>query len=143
MGSGCYALAVDLPNAAWGAPDSAAYLEKARRALEKKWGVEADVLLGNSRDPQMAAEVQARGPFDLVFIDGDHSLEGVTADWETYGKLAQKLVAFHDIDAGAKVKHKAQRYGVPELWNRIKKSHSTIEIVSREREMGIGVVVVE
>lgn len=143
LGPGSYACAVDLPGGAWGNADSADYLEKARKALVKKWGVEAHVLLGNSRDPQMIAEVSSRGPFDLVFIDGDHSLDGVRADWETYGPLAEKLVAFHDIDADAKEPRKAKRYGVPELWRQIKKSHSTVEIVSAEREMGIGVVIRE
>jgi hypothetical protein len=34
--------------------------------------------------------------FDLVFIDGDHTLPWVTKDWENLGKHA-KICAFHDI----------------------------------------------
>ncbi len=35
---------------------------------------------------------------DLVFIDGDHSYEGVKADWETYKHLLKpgSVVIFHD-----------------------------------------------
>ena len=43
--------------------------------------------------------VKKRGPFDAILIDGDHSLAGVSKDWQLYGELAP-LVAFHDI-AGA------------------------------------------
>lgn len=34
--------------------------------------------------------------FDVVFIDGDHSLEGVMSDHERFGDMG-KIVAFHDI----------------------------------------------
>lgn len=37
------------------------------------------------------------GEFDVVFIDGDHSYDQVKRDWENYGPLARKFVAFHDI----------------------------------------------
>jgi predicted O-methyltransferase YrrM len=38
-------------------------------------------------------------PLDFLFIDGDHTYDGVRQDFETYGKLVRPggLVAFHDI----------------------------------------------
>lgn len=41
--------------------------------------------------------VQFTEPYDLVFIDGDHSYDSVKADYEHYGKRATKAIAFHDI----------------------------------------------
>ncbi len=39
------------------------------------------------------------GEFDFIFIDADHTYEGVKQDFELYSKLLRKdgLIAFHDI----------------------------------------------
>ena len=35
--------------------------------------------------------------YNIVFIDGDHSYEGVTSDVKMYSKLATDILLFHDI----------------------------------------------
>jgi len=50
----------------------------------------------NSRAPDFTAFLCREGPFDVVFIDGDHSPEGVRRDVETVTPYARALV-LHDI----------------------------------------------
>jgi len=106
------------------------------RAL-KALGVDSHVIIGNSRQAGVIDQARALGPFDAVFIDGDHSLHGVAADWNSYLPMATQLVAFHDILGGA-----AQRVGVGRLWEQITREHRTVEFCQRDdrRPMGIGVV---
>lgn len=51
---------------------------------------------GDSRALSTIERVE--GPFDFVFIDGDHSYDGVREDWLNYGPMIRPggLVAFHD-----------------------------------------------
>ncbi len=45
----------------------------------------------------MAAEIAERdGPYDFIFIDGDHTYEGVKSDWQTFKDMAT-LIGFHDV----------------------------------------------
>lgn len=58
----------------------------------------ADVL-GDSHSSDTIEMVRdAHGTFDFAFIDGDHSYEGVRADWLAWSPLVRPggLVAFHD-----------------------------------------------
>jgi predicted O-methyltransferase YrrM len=75
------------------------------------------------------------GPFDLVFIDGDHRYEGVKADWENYGRLG-KVVVFHDI-----VRHPDGARNAPQvwrLWQELEGNKS--QFIGPDSLMGLGVV---
>jgi hypothetical protein len=54
-------------------------------------------LVGDSHDPAFQDVVRAAGPFDAVFIDGDHSEDGAWQDWEFAKTLNPKQVFFHDF----------------------------------------------
>jgi predicted O-methyltransferase YrrM len=59
---------------------------------------------GNSRDAatrQAVDEILNGRELDLLFIDGDHSYDGVKSDFELYSRLVHKggIVALHDICA--------------------------------------------
>ena len=96
-----------------------------------------EVIVADSHDPQTAQRVREwfDGPVDFLFIDGDHSPEGVRADLMAYSPLvsAGGLMAFHDIDGQTS-----------EFWAWLKHSYPdfrTDEFIDPvERSMGIGVV---
>ena len=55
---------------------------------------------GSSTDSQVVSQVaRLAGKIDLLFIDGDHSVEGVLSDWTAYSPLLSEhaIVALHDI----------------------------------------------
>lgn len=94
------------------------------------------LILGNSHAPNIIDKVKAFGPFEFGFIDGDHSYEGVKADWENYGPVCE-MVGFHDIGFGA--------FGCMQLWAELKASrqYKTMEFIGTEPAFGIGIVVRE
>ena|SRR5258708_4366668 len=96
-------------------------------------GFDAQERLANSHDPESLDWAKEHGPYDFVFIDGDHDYDGVLLDWQWYGPLGKK-VAFHDIAA--------PELGVRQLWDEIKKQgHRTEEIGGDPGHMGIGLVI--
>ncbi len=78
---------------------------------------------------------------DLLFIDADHSYNGVKNDFEIYRNLVKDggIIAFHDI-----VKHKDRiNSEVDIFWNEIKKQYEHIEFVRNWDQGwgGIGVLI--
>lgn len=76
---------------------------------------------------------------DFIFIDGDHSYEGVKKDFEMYSPLLKKggYIAFHDINL---IDHPDKfKYGVSKFWNELNCGEK-IEFNSKSFFMGIGVI---
>lgn len=110
------AVSVDLPGAAWGYAGTEQNLQEVSYEL-RKGGILAHVLFGDSHKAETArAALHRVGKPDLVFIDGDHTYEGVKLDWEMYGRFA-RVVAFHDVDQT--VDQRGAVYGVGKLFNEL------------------------
>jgi predicted O-methyltransferase YrrM len=72
------------------------------RALWGDWAKETGVkfldLIGRSDDWFIRNEAEGRGPYDFMFIDGDHSYDGVKNDFVQYRPMLARggAIAFHD-----------------------------------------------
>jgi predicted O-methyltransferase YrrM len=102
----------------------------------------ATVIVGDSHDWKTVAALAKcldGHPIDCLFIDGDHTYDGVRQDYEMYRPLVKVggLIAFHDI-----VTHQyALNCEVVKLWTEIK-DESAVEIIDPEGDSwgGIGVL---
>jgi hypothetical protein len=138
MAPGARGVAVDWPGGPWG---KAGTDEALRRAMDRLSLLhDVHLLLGSSHWPETVEKTWSLCPdggFDLVFIDADHSYEGVRRDWELYGPMG-KVVAFHDIVAT----DQGPKFGVPRLWEELKGRGDLRwkELVAQRPGMGIGVL---
>lgn len=75
---------------------------------------------------------------DFLFIDGDHSYEGVKKDFEMYSSLVKNdgIIAFHDIAPNGLEKFTG---GVPRFWKEIKNKYVHKEFVENENQVGYGI----
>ena len=105
------------------------------------------LIRGNSHEAQTIEKVGIlfdNHPIDFAFIDGDHTYEGVKADFLNYGPLIREggIIGFHDI---------LPRPDLPEIqvdrfWKEVKNKYNTKEIISPDksgRKIGIGLIFVE
>lgn len=78
---------------------------------------------------------------DFIFIDGDHTYEGVKKDFEMYSNLINDdgIITFHDIVPG----HEKDTGGVFKFWKEIKDSHQVKEIVKDWNQNGGGIGIIE
>lgn len=98
-------------------------------------------LLADSHQASTLAEVKRRlmgEPVDFLFIDGDHSPEGVRQDFEIYAPLVRKggIVGLHDIQP-----HPGSM-GVHEFWRELSRNPNAQEFNIGAIWGGIGALVV-
>jgi len=76
---------------------------------------------------EQVSEVLNGDDVDVLFVDGDHSLEGVREDWEMYrGLLADDgVVLFHDIVSI----EEDEWTDVDLFWDQLKTNHEVVELV--------------
>ncbi len=108
-------------------------------------GQHLHLLRGDSHAPQMVHQVRdlvGPVPIDLLFIDGDHTYEGVKPDFSLYAPLVANggLIALH----GVVPRTEEPRIVVWRFWQEIREQHKeALEWVDRTpggREIGIGLL---
>lgn len=110
-------------------------------------------LAGSSISPavlQRVASLLGEAPVDLLFIDGDHSYEGVKSDYAHYRRFVRPggLIVFHDIvpvaDTGAPTAGHRWVGGVPKFWQEVRgQGARSWEFVESWEQGGFGIGVIE
>ncbi len=105
-------------------------------------GQKSFFLRADSHAPASLGEVKRilkGNALDLLFIDGDHSYEGVKQDYLMYAPLVRQggLIAFHDI-----IPNVVPECTVDRFWNELSQQVPVEEFVEDRNQgrMGIGVV---
>ncbi|MDX1504015.1 MAG: class I SAM-dependent methyltransferase [Thermoanaerobaculia bacterium] len=105
------------------------------------------LLQGDSGSAEMIARVRELLPdgVDFLFIDGDHSYEGVRRDFEAYRGLVRPggLIAFHDIvqDRGSRGGPATVAWSgeVPRFWSEVKADCRHRELIADPDQDGAGI----
>lgn len=85
---------------------------------------------------------------DALFIDGDHTYEGVRSDFERYGKLVRAggLIALHDVNEDYRTRHGVDSPSisgeVPRFWRELKERYRTEELIADPEQDGFGIGIV-
>ena len=123
--------AVDLPGARWGWDES----HVALKANLVGTGVPYTLHLGDSHSPMVIEEVSRRR-YDVLFIDGDHTYDGVKQDYETYSPLIDVVIGMHDVNC----EEGKGAHGVNVFWNELDKGPHWRKISRDGSHAGIGVI---
>lgn len=101
------------------------------------------LIRANSHDIETLNKIKGilnNNKLDFLFIDGDHSYEGVKKDFEMYSPLIEDngLISLHDIVAYPP----ESNIFVSKFWNEIKDKYSYIEIIDNKDQncAGIGIL---
>jgi len=133
---------IDLPGGKFGGGYSAwnipLYLDFAGKSQK------LHLLQGDSHSDAMfqrVVSVLSGRAIDFLFIDADHTYEGVKRDFQLYSPLVAKggLVGFHDIAPTAP----SEEYGVRQLWNELSPSFRRQEIIADPKQQGYGIGLLE
>ena len=92
---------------------------------------------------QKVKKILKKKKVDVLFIDGDHTYNGVKKDFEMYRSLVKPggIICFHDIVPGDII----ETGGVPDFWKDIREKYNTHEIVDNwdQQCFGIGIIFID
>jgi predicted O-methyltransferase YrrM len=136
-------ISIDLPGGTFGGKFPAHHFPILKRiALPRQTLHLLEASSHDASTKEQVASLLANNKLDLLFIDGDHSYEGVKRDFEMYAPLVRPggLVGFHDI-----AHHPPELHSDVDLfWSEVKTSYPHREIIHNPQTgwAGIGMVYV-
>lgn len=138
---GASIVAIDLPHGPWGISYMPNVDDWYKWAGE--FGQTLRVFLTNSRYPKTVREVERLGPYDFIFVDGDHTVAGVACDYLTYRRMVRPggVMVFHDILPD----RSDSKIEIYKYWQDIRKVETNmVELTSWQEQgsRGIGVIYV-
>jgi predicted O-methyltransferase YrrM len=149
--SDAHVISVDLPDGEFGG-GYPSWKTPLYRSFARS-GQRLDLLRADSHDPRTVEQVRALlggEQLDFLFIDGDHSYDGVRHDFESYSTLVRPggLIGFHDIaappDGGPVVADDGSLLlvgDVPAYWRTIRDRYPSEELIGTAAGcFGIGLV---
>lgn len=134
-------ISVDLPaeNMKWRSPLLRSFARPGQRICQIRQNSHAAATL-----EKVNSVLKGRG-VDLLFIDGDHTYEGVKRDFENYAHFVSQhgIIVFHDINPSYSTRfgittetHAGEVY---QFWDQIKKLYSHLELIKDSNQDGFGI----
>ena len=111
-------------------------LVRESRSQWQQWAMDSETdlvdLVGDSKD--LSSRAAEFAPFDFMFIDGDHSYQGISSDYRLYSPMLSQtgFVAIHDT-----VEHAP---GVRRFAAEMKERAPTVEVYNPQNGAGIMLV---
>jgi len=133
-------ISVDLVEGIHGGIDRDKF-ESRNKNFKEWYGSRCTFIEGNSHESStydtLVNALKGR-QIDFLFIDGDHTYEGVKQDYEMYSGLVKRggYIAFHDINDTQR--HRDRNVYVGKLWNEL--TGNKIEFNVNSDWAGIGVI---
>jgi predicted O-methyltransferase YrrM len=131
-------ISLDLPHGKFGG-GYAAWQKRLYRSFRRSQQ-RIELVQADSHDAgtlRLITELLGENQLDFLMIDGDHSYEGVKADFLAYTPLVRTggIIALHDIVPG----QEGFVGSVPQFWQEIKKDRRVEEFVASWQQGGYGI----
>jgi hypothetical protein len=141
---GALVISLDLPGGRYSGPFPFLYKGGWRRPLLRAMkgpGQELRLIDGDSRLPETLERFRSAlggRKLDLLFIDGDHTYEGIKSDFELYSGFVKPggVVAFHDIQPGYE---KELGVGVGRFWREYPLPGERREFIADPAQLSYGI----